>query len=117
LRNGSLQDQGRPEQNEREHRDQRNAKRDEHEPIACRTVCSDPAVGHERRGPERRQAEEAQRGRSRGGEREIPLVEDERRILEEKAEKRAHFAPFYSSREHQVSRLELLKQKKTSKTN
>jgi hypothetical protein len=34
------------------------------------------------------------------------LVEDERRILEEKSEERAHFAPFYSSRKRQVSRLE-----------
>jgi hypothetical protein len=34
------------------------------------------------------------------------LVEDERRILEEKSEKPAHFAPFYSSRGRCVSRLE-----------
>src|SRR5262249_15865159 len=101
---------------EREDGNQRDAQRDEHEPIARRTVCRDPAVGHERHRPERRQAEEAQRGRSRGGEREIPLVEDERRSIEEKPEKRAHFAPFSSSRKRQVSRLEPQRKKKISKS-
>jgi hypothetical protein len=37
------------------------------------------------------------------------LVEDERRILEEKPKQPAHFAPFYSSRKRHVSRLELRK--------
>ena len=87
LRNGRLQDQRGAEQAEHA-ATAMSARRsaDEHRAIARRAIRRDAAVGHERGRGERRQAEEAERHRPRGREREIPLVEDERRILEEELE-------------------------------
>src|SRR5262245_4358781 len=104
LRDGGLQNDGRTEQTEGDQRDERQTQGDHHGAIALRTVRGDGTVRDERCPRDDRQPEEAERRRSRGGEREIPLVEDERRILEEKSKKPAHFAPFYSSRKRHVSR-------------
>ena len=88
LRHGGSQHEGRPEQAEKKDRDEAESQAHQRQTILERPAADNPPVGDERGNREAADHRGDEEHRAGGGEREIALLEGQRRVLEEKPEER-----------------------------
>ena len=90
LGHGGAQDERRAEQADDEHGQHAEPDRHEHQTLARGPFVRDGPVRDEGGGGERGKPQDDERHRPRGGEREVALLKNDARILEEKLEQPAH---------------------------
>ena len=90
LRNHRRQHQDGPHQTEGEQRERRQSHGGEHDPIERPAVAADLGVGTPRHDAGRHRRRQREPAGPRGTEREVPLLEDQRSVLEEQLEQRFH---------------------------
>ena len=97
LRDRRLQNQRRAEQAEQQQRHHAEPQRDQHQRGRAWPVAGDAAVGDQRGERGHGQRREAEGHRARGGKREVALLEDQRRVLEENLNSEPMTGTFYST--------------------
>ena len=103
LRHGRLEDQDRAGEAEEQRRDDPDAQGNEHGPVAGPLLAPGAAIGDERTQGRERRHSQRQRERARQRKGEMPLLEDEKRVLEQELERRPHYRRILLGKQDRVT--------------